>query len=134
VGALLLALTACVTERDPLGPVNGPTGGSGTNVSNNALVGEWEATILITAGGDVQTWVTSWIFRDDQTCTWHQEVTSVLEGITRERTRQCVWSSGGSLITITYLDNDTSEQLPFEFPAFDGTRLILQGIEFERIS
>lgn len=132
VGGLLLALTGCVTERDPLGAVNGP-GIGGANVSNNGLVGEWEVTLLITAGGDTQTWTTVWVFERDGACIYHQEIHSVLEDVTRTKTRLCTWATSGSNLIITYTETGLSESMEFSFPGFDGDRLILQDIEYQRI-
>ena len=105
----------------------------GGNISRNAFVGEWEVTLLITAGGDMQTWTTTWIFESDRTCVYHQEIHSVLEDITRTRTRLCTWATSGSNLIITYDDTGLSETMEYEFPGFDGDRLILQDIEYRRI-
>ena len=133
MGGLLLGVTACETVKDPFGPTTIP-GTGGTNISRNALVGEWEVVLIVNEGGDFQVWTTNWIFAPDHTCRWRQSIESTLEGVTRERFRTCIWTTSNNTVIVTYDDTGASATMDLEFPTFDGDRIILQGVEYQRIN
>jgi len=131
VAGLLLGLSACEGQRDLFGPSR-PLG-QGSNTSNSPLVGTWEVTLIVSVDGDLQTWTTNWQFRSDRTCTWRQIIESAVEGLSREEVRDCTWTDANSAVTVVYLDTGASETLPYSFPTFDTSRLILQGVEYLRL-
>ena len=133
MGGLLLGVAGCETVKDPFGPNTTP-GTAGTNVSRSAVVGEWEVTLIVNEGGDLQFWTTNWIFGANHVCRWKQTIESTLEGVTRERTRTCVWSESNFTLIVTYDDTGASDTMDLEFPTFDVDRMILQGVEYLRIN
>jgi hypothetical protein len=131
VGSLLLALTSCVTEKHPF--ASDRMTGTGTSGSTSSLVGTWEVTLIVTVAEDIQTWTTRWEFRADRTCTWRQRVVSALEGIPREELRTCEWVDANGEITVTWDDTGGVDIMEYSFAAFDRDRLLLQGVEYQRI-
>lgn len=96
-------------------------------------MGDWEVVILISAGGDLQTWTTVWSFRADGTCQYRQSVYSVLEDLERVTVRPCTWSAANARITVIFTDEaGGSVVMPYAFPFLDGMRLVLEGIEYRR--
>ncbi len=131
----LAALVACTAElRDPtrfLQP--GSRGQTGTGGSTTALVGTWQAFILIAVPADVQTWVTTWQLRADGRCHFRREVTSALEGVTRVLERDCTWTTSGNTLTAIFTDTGETYPMPWSFKSLDTGILVLQGVEYRRL-
>jgi hypothetical protein len=133
VGGLLLGVAGCETVKNPFAP--NPTPGAGaSNVSRSIVVGEWEVTLIVTAGGDFQIWTTNWLFRPDNTCRFRQTIESTLEGTIRDRFRTCIWTESNNNLVVTYDDTGAVDTMDLEFPTFDADRMILQGVEYLRIN
>jgi hypothetical protein len=132
----LVTLVACTAEpRDPtrfLQP--GSRGQTGTGGSTTALVGRWQAFILIAVPADVQTWVTTWELRADGRCHFRREVTSAVEGVTRVVERECTWSTSGNILTIFYTDTGENYPMPWSYKSLDSGTLILEGVEYRRLT
>jgi hypothetical protein len=132
----LAALVACTAElRDPtrfLQP--GSRGQTGTGGSTTALVGTWQAFILIAVPTDVQAWVTTWELRADGRCHFRREVTSALEGVTRVLERDCTWTTSGNILTAIYTDTGEHYPMVWSFKALDTGILVLEGVEYRRLA
>jgi len=135
VGGLALLSACTATPRDPtrfLGP--GDNGGqTGTGGGVSPVVGDWRTIIFIAVELDAQTWVTTWRFRADAGCHFRREVTSLVEGVTRIRSRDCTWLAAGGVITVTYLDTAEVHAMPYSFRGFNPSILVLEGIEYTRL-
>jgi hypothetical protein len=133
---LLLGLSgACGGERSLFAPVDRVTGTGGRDSGDARLVGEWETILLVDVPGDRQTWTTTWVFRDDLTCRFTRSILSIAEGVPRVTIRTCTWRTANATVLVTYTDPlGTVSTLPYDFVSFDPNRLLLEGIEYRRVS
>lgn len=130
--ALALLLTvACTAERSLFAPEADPAG-SGAPFRDPALVGTWQVTLLVDAGGDLQTWTTRWRFAADGSCEFTRTIRSVLEGLDRITARPCRWTTANARVTVVYTADGSAAQLPYAFAALDPDRLVLEGVEYAR--
>jgi hypothetical protein len=128
---LLTLLAGCTGER---GPLVTPTDGPGGRIdATSAVVGEWETTLIIQTDTDVQSWITNWLFRRDDTCRYRQTIQSVLDGTTRVKLRDCTWVVRNATLEVTFLDSGEALVLAYSFAAASRDRLVLEGIEYRRI-
>ena len=139
-----LALVACLTAlgcsgqlRDPLGisdPTNQP---AGSDVSS-PVFGTWQATILISVRYgdqyDLQKWTTVWYFGRNQHCHFARTTISLVEGIPRTVERDCSFSFGDRVVIITFTETGITQELPYSFPTTSRDKMLLEGIEYERVS
>ena len=130
---MLLVTVACGGERSLFAPEHDPAG-SGGPARDPAVVGTWEVVLLISVETDLQTWTTTWQFNGDGSCRFSRVVRSVLEDQDRVTVRPCSWRTANITITVTYTDDATMVLLPYRFAAFDPNRLVLEGVEYARVS
>jgi hypothetical protein len=105
---------------------------SGQSDGSPRLIGEWETTLGVTAGGDLQTWTTNWRFEASGTCRFRQTIRSVLSG-TRVKLRHCTWSTANGAARITFSDTGLLLEIPYSFPGGDTSRMIFEGLTYQRI-
>lgn len=135
--ALCVVAAACSgAPRDPtrfLQPGDG-TGQVGTGGGLGALVGSWQAVIVVAVEADVQRWTTTWRFDADGGCHFRREVFSVAEGIPRTVERRCAWTVSGATIQVTFSDTGERYPLPWSFASFGTTTLLLEGLAYRRVA
>lgn len=125
---------ACAGEpRDPIGILEPPDRPSGRTGTSSQVVGTWRAVIVIAVGDDLQEWTTEWRFAPDRTCRFERDTLSLVEGVRRLVIRECTYVDRGNRVDVTYDDTDETESLPYEFPDLGTERLLIQGVEYERI-
>lgn len=125
---------ACGGERSLFAPDDGQTGVGGRPAGDGRLVGEWQTIILMDVPGDSQTWTTTWLFRADLTCRFTRSIFSIADGVPRVTLRPCTWRTANATVLVTYTDPPgTGISLPYDFVAFDPNRLLLEGIEYQRV-
>lgn len=130
VGALL---SGCGGEpRSPVGLFE-PDRPTGRSSSASPVIGTWQVTLLISVTGDLQEWTTRWQFNPSRTCGFERTTFSFVEGIRRTVSRTCTWTDRGTAVEVRYDDTGVSQTLPYEIPAFDIRRLILEGVEYQRV-
>jgi len=112
-------------------PVDRPSGRSNRP---SPLIGTWRVFILIDSGYDIQEWVTTWKFSQDLRCSFERSTYSYIEGIRRVVNRTCTYVDQNSTAIVTYSGNAGTQSLPYSVPLNSPNRLILEGIEYERIS
>jgi len=111
------------------------TGGSrGTSSSPSALVGTWEAVIVIQAGDDVQEWRTRWTFNSNRTCHFTRTTISLAEGIPLTVDRECTYRDQNGTAEVTFTETGATQTLPYSSPDSSRERLIIEGVEYERVS
>jgi hypothetical protein len=140
--ALLLLAAACDSHPsapDLGGPLpfgEGATGtdsdGNGPGTSSGTIVGEWERFEAVALDGDIVTTTIHWLFDADGTCVRVITSMSANEGIPRSQIRECTWRLGPAEITLR-LGTDAEATFPLEFGGFDPDRLILDGLEYQRV-
>lgn len=97
------------------------------------LAGTWRTTLIVEVPGDIQTWITTWRFDREGGCLQTQEVRSVVEGVPRITERTCAFTADGFEITIAY-DGGATLVFDYTFSLFSSDVLILDGLEYERIT
>lgn len=139
--ALVLLLAACNAEPTapepdgglPFGEGASGTGsGNGPENSSGTIVGEWERFEAVAFDGDFVTTTIHWLFDADGTCVRVITSISAVEGIPRTQIRECTWRIGPAEITLR-LGTDPETTFSLEFGAFDPNRLILDGLEYQRV-
>lgn len=140
--AVILFLAACTSDSTApdLGGVlpfgeGASGGGSGGNDPGNAsgtIVGEWERFEVVAFDGDFVTTAIHWLFDADGTCVRVITSTSANEGIPRTEVRECTWRVGPAEITLA-IGTDPESTFPLEFGGFDPDRIILDGLEYQRV-
>jgi hypothetical protein len=135
--ALAGVLSACAPEQtgpatgggilEPPGP---PAHGDGT--SANALIGAWQLVTVIPIGGDLQSTTVLWEFAADLSC--RRTVTTLLvsEGIPRTSVQDCEYVPDINSVTVTF-PNALPANFTVSFAAFDADRLVLDGMEYQRV-
>lgn len=135
--ALAAVLSACAPEQTGpapgggiLGPPGPPAHGDGTGT--NALVGGWQLVTEIPIGGDLQTTTVLWEFAADRTC--RRTVTTLLvsEGIPRTTVQDCQYVPDINSVTVTF-PGSLPATFTVTFAAFDANRLVLDGMEYQRV-
>lgn len=129
---------ACSGElRDPIGvsdPARPPIARSDAAAP---LIGAWRVVILIQVqygfGYDLQQWTTTWQFNRESSCRFTRTTFSFVEGITRTVVRDCTFTATGSLLRVTFTETGITQELPYSFPAFNPDRLMLEGVEYQRV-
>jgi hypothetical protein len=139
----LMLLAACTdpvatapsgSRPAPIGFGPGVSGGSSVNAAE-ALIGSWQRFDVFTAdsSGDIVTQTTTWLFDPSGTCQRTITTFSAVEGIPRGTTRDCTWTLGLQSITLAFSDG-SSNTFTLTFAAFDPDRLVLDGLEYRRLS
>ncbi len=130
MGLALTLLAGCSGEPSLFEPDT--TTGVGGPSRDAALVGQWEAVLLVSIPDDWQTWTTDWTFNLDGTCHFTRVIRSVAEGGVRVTDRDCSWRSANSTVTATYTDSTVSV-MPYSFPNLDRRTLELERITYTRV-
>jgi hypothetical protein len=107
--------------------------GRGRAAGTSPVVGTWQTTIVLFVAGDLQEWVTRWRFDKDRRCGFERTTFSFVEGIPRTVARSCTYRDLGTVVEVRYDRTGDIQQLPYRFPDFSNRRLILEGVEYERI-
>ena len=138
LGLAILTLQGCGGEgRIPtsLGgdrPIGGGQSGGATVAS--ALVGTWRNVWVVFLDTDVQTWTTVWTFRSDNTCVIDKTLRSLALEFPQVTIRPCRYTIRGTDLGITWTDAAGGvATLPFSFAGFSPDRLVLEGLEYERL-
>jgi hypothetical protein len=131
--ALAGVIAGCGGEpRSPIGIFEPPDRPPGRSSTASAVVGTWRVTLIIVVQSDLQEWTTTWRFGSDGRCDFQRETLSAAEGVRRTVARACTYVDRSSQVDVTYDDGERTA-LPYEIPAFSNQRLILEGVEYERI-
>lgn len=130
----LMLLPAC-TDGEPTGTErpdrnSGVSGGTG---SAEQLVGTWRIVVVVEVPADIQTWITTWRFDPDGGCLQTVETRSVVEGVPRVTERRCTFVAGDFEVAITFV-NGATLVFRYSFADFSPDRLILDGLEYERLA
>lgn len=113
----------------PIG--GGQTGG--TTVAS-ALLGTWRNVWVVFLDTDVQTWTTVWTFRSDNTCMIDKTLRSLALEFPQVTIRPCRYAILSTDLGITWTDAaGGTATVPFSFAAFSPDRLVLEGLEYERL-
>jgi hypothetical protein len=142
VAALVLIIAACsapeatapTSQAPPIGFPGGAQGGGGSGTTAAALAGHWQRFDVLTAdsSSDVITQTTEWVFDTAGFCQRIITTESATEGIPRQEQRGCSYVVGAQSITITW-DDSTVNEFSFSFAGFDPDRLVLDGLEYDRV-
>jgi hypothetical protein len=142
LAALLVVLSACTSDATapedgvlPFGEASsGTNGGSGDGpgTSSGTIVGEWERLEVVAFDGDFITTSIHWLFDADGSCVRVITTTSAVEGIPRTEIRECTWRIGPAEITLR-LGTDAEATFSLAFGGFDPNRLVLDGLEYQRV-
>lgn len=128
-------LLACAGQpRSIFGIEDGRDHGSVGGRAPAPLIGSWRAVIVIAAGGDIQEWTTVWRFAVDGQCHLTKTARSLAEGITRTTERDCTFVDRGTAVEVTYADTKDVTTMPYSVPLNSTTHLVIEGIDYERIS
>ena len=133
----MLGLVAC--DGDPTAPRTGlPGSGNGSGSGGggggeSALVGEWQAVVVIEVPGDLQTTTTTWRFDAEGGCRRTMVTESLVEGFPRTTVNDCTWATNGGEVTISFAGGG-SLTFDFSFAALDPDRLVLDGFEYQRLA
>lgn len=87
---------------------------------------------MIPIGGDLQTTTILWEFAADLTC--RRTVTTLLvsEGIPRTNVQDCQYVPDINSVTVTF-PGSLPATFTVSFAAFDADRLVLDGMEYQRV-
>lgn len=133
VTALGVGLLACAGQ--PFTPVglgdddHQVVGGS----RPSPLIGTWRVILLIDTANDLQRWTTRWTFLSSGKCHFSRTTESIAEGVPRTVDRDCAYLDRGTVAEVTWTDTRTSIALPYSVPLNSTTRLVIEGLEYERV-
>lgn len=135
VGILTAALACGGVPREPtgLGDGRGTGGQAGGGGSAQALIGTWRNVFIIRLEQDVQTSTTTWLFRADLTCQQTIVSESLAEGFPRTTVRDCLYAVVNTDVRVLYQGSAAPVVFSFGFVGLDPNRLVLSGIEFQRV-
>ncbi len=112
---------------------DGIIGGGGTSDAGSTLVGEWQRFDVAEFETDLVTTTIHWRFDAGGFCRRTITTFSAAEGFPRIAQRDCAYDIGPLEITITFSTGD-SGVFPLSFPGFDPDRMLLDGLEYRRVS
>ena len=133
--AALAGATACGSDATGLEadrPGSGFGAGTSGSGSASALVGTWQAVVVMQVPGDVQTVTTTWQFDAAGTCRETRVTESLAEGFPRTIDLACTWTSTDTAITVTFADGGGTLVMQFSFAGLSPDRLLLDGFEYQR--
>jgi hypothetical protein len=135
VSVAAAGLLACTGQpRSIFGVDGGRDHGSVGGAAPQPLIGGWRAVIVIDAGSDIQEWTTTWRFAAGGQCHLTKTARSLAEGITRTTDRDCTFVDRATAVEVTYVDTGTTTSMPYSVPSNSTTHLVIEGIDYERIS
>ena len=142
--ALAFSLSACAAP-DQLGPSAGggdqlgqpvpppATGGGGSGGATlAALIGDFRVISVIPLNGDFQSTTTTWRFAADSTCRRTVSTTLLSEGIARVTIADCTYTTDVNSVIVTF-PGSAPAVFSVSFAAFSPNRLVLDGVEYQRI-
>lgn len=119
------------------GPVGGPGtsggGGSGGDGEFDPLVGQWRNVLIVQAGGDYQRTETTWVFRNDQTCSRTVETYSVQQDRLFFSRRLCTYLVDVPELAVLYEDAEEDVFFDFYFPQFSRDVVVIDRFRFDRL-
>lgn len=144
--SLTLAAGCTASARDPIGLGTGgagpgDTGGGGGGAGGGpggglpvpaALLGRWENVIILQMVGDIQTVTTTWEFQSSGACVRTVKSFSALEGFPRTTVRTGDFTVLNFSVAVSFHDGG-SATYPFDFVGNSPSRLLLGGVEYDRI-
>jgi hypothetical protein len=98
-----------------------------------AAAGQWQVTLLLDLGNDLQTVTTTWSFAASGACSQRIETASSLAGISDTTTRRCTFAMANFAIDVTFTGSSGAVRFPYDFPGFSPTRLQLGGVEYQKL-
>ena len=141
LATLTLLLAACsaetttpTTDGPPIPFPKGMSGGSQVDAAS-AVVGSWRRFDVLSAddSDDIVTQTTEWAFDSVGGCQRTITTLDAVEGIPRVNRRDCTWETGVQEITLHWSDGEVTT-FSLTFAAFDPDRMVLDGLEYQRIS
>lgn len=114
------------------GRPDGGTGTSGDESPTERLVGTWRYETLVEVPGDIQAWSTTWRFDPDGACLQTVVTQSLAEGFPRTSERPCTFVARDFAVTIAFTGAGTVD-FEYTFADFSPDRLVLDGLEYQRI-
>lgn len=140
LATLTLLLGACsaetMTPTTDGPPIDFPTGVSGGGQVNtaSAVVGNWRRFDVLSAddSADVISQTTEWAFDSAGACQRTITTFDAVEGFPRSTRRDCTWETGVQEITLHWSDGEVNT-FSLTFAAFDPDRMVLDGLEYQRI-
>lgn len=137
--SLLMTLILAGCGGTPTGP-SAPTPfrpGDGTqrprSGSPSPLHGEWTATLVVQLPADLQTTTIVWRFAADGSCRRTVTTESLVEGFPRTTVTECTYVADGAEVDVTYAGATEPVSFPYSLVAFSRDRLLLDGIEYQRV-
>ena len=129
-----MILGAGCGDGDPTGAdrPGAPTGTSGDESPAGRLVGTWRHETLVEVPGDIQAWSTTWRFDSDGGCLQTVVTQSLAEGFPRTSERPCTFLARDFVVTVSFTGAGTLE-FEYTFADFSTDRLVLDGLEYQRI-
>jgi hypothetical protein len=126
--------TAPTSDGPPLGFPSGVSGGGQVNTSS-AVVGSWRRFDVLSAdsSADIVTQTTEWAFDSAGGCERTITTLDAIEGFPRATSRDCTWETSVQEITLHWSDGEVNT-FSLTFAAFDPDRLVLDGLEYQRLS
>lgn len=136
-GVLAAGLVACGgTLRDP-GDLSGPgTSPPGSSSQASPVFGQWRHLRVFILESDVQTTTTDWTFDRDLTCRFKRTFESLVAGVPDVTERRCRFVIEAFDLVVTFDDAAAAGpvRLPYTFAASSPDRLVLEGVEYERLA
>jgi hypothetical protein len=134
LGACSAESTTPTTDGPPLGFPKGISGGGQVNTASN-VVGSWQRFDVLSAddGATIITQTTEWAFDSTGGCQRTITTFDPGEGFPRATRRDCTWETGVQEITLHWSDGEVNT-FSLTFAAFDPVRMVLDGLEYKRLS
>ena len=131
-------IAACAPEQTGPGPDGGvldppgPPAQGGQQTGGGALIGEWQVETVIFIQGDLQTTTARWQFAPDGTC--RRTVTTLLasEDIPRTTVTDCTYQQDINAVIVMF-PGALPATFSVAFAAFSPDRLVLDGLEYQRV-
>lgn len=139
--ALTMLLGGCTaepaaptTDGPPIDFPSGVSGGGQVNTSS-AVVGSWRRFDVLSSddSADIISQTTEWEFDSQGGCQRTITTFDAAEGFPRATSRDCTWETGVQDITLHWSDAEVNT-FSLTFAAFDPDRMVLDGLEYQRIS
>ncbi len=135
VALAILTVSGCTAgSRTPTSLGDDRPGVIGRSGGQHPVVGQWKNIWVVVLTTDVQTWTTVWTFGADGTCHLEKTFRSIAFVTPETTDRDCRFGIEQNDLVITYDDNGTIQRLPFSFAASSRDRLVLEGLEYERLA
>lgn len=100
--------------------------------SPSRLIGVWRSGAVVDSTG-FQTQTTTWQFNADRTCSLLTTSGFSAAGTPTTTQRGCTYADRGTTVAVTFTDNGAVVTIAYQFPDPDFTRLVLNGVEFQKV-